>query len=80
MKISLGTLEINDKERRAIGGGIPATREKVREWAFALLIRQLKLKTEFQEPPIRLGRQERAQKRRGRGAYTQFEKALRKTR
>lgn len=80
MNVNLGTLEINEKERRAIGGGILATREKVRDWAFALLIRQLKLKTEFQEPPVRIGRQERAKRRRGRQAYTEFEKALRKKR
>jgi len=73
MKVSLGTLELTEEERRRISAsGKPATREQVRDWAFFILINLL--------DPTQYPRQAQAALRRVQGNYTEFEKARRKRR
>lgn len=49
MKVNLGTLEISDRERKAIGRGKLATREQVRKWAFGVIAKAAKeRKTSFE--------------------------------
>jgi hypothetical protein len=73
MNVNLGVLEITDDERRRIGrGGKLATREDIREWAFAILINTL--------DSTKQTRKAKAALRRAAGLYTEFEKERRKRR
>lgn len=78
MNVNLGTLEVTDAERRRIGfNGKLATREEIREWAFATLINTLESTLVFGHA---VQRKRAAQLRRSKGIYTESEKALGKRR